>query len=510
MGSVIIRAIGVTRRCFPIQVRWGSFVPQNNLRAQAPGGSSDTSGGENPPAFTRLITQRHQNFMGSFAAIKTAASAKSDRDAVPQLAIVEPAAPPAPGSTAPGRRVLFVDADPAALQRFERELEAVRARWEFSFAASGTVALQLLAEHNAFDAVIADLPMPGMSGLDLLNEVAKQHPQTKRFIRCDAADRPHLKCSTGPAPHTMPREADAGQIEDALARAFLLDAWMADAGLKNLVARIRRLPSLPVLYTQVLEELQKTDGSIEVIAQAIAKDPVMTAKILQVVNSPYFALAYEVNSPVEAVLFLGTERTKSVILLAKVFSQFDQTKCAGFSLETTWLHSMAVSSFARIIALDYMKETKQGDLAFTAGLLHDVGKLFLAANLPAEYSQIIAQAARRQLPVRDVEHEALGATHAELGACQLGLWGLPLPILQAIAWHHEPRNSGEKTFSVLTAVHIANAFDYERKGVNAGKEDTQLAEYYLQTLGVAQRLNRWRELCGIGTKCNGRIVAEKT
>jgi HD-like signal output (HDOD) protein len=222
----------------------------------------------------------------------------------------------------------------------------------------------------------------------------------------------------------------------------------------------------------------------------------MTTKMLQLVNSAVFALTREISDPIEAVMFLGAENTKALILLTGVFSQFGKTQCHGFDPEALWRHLMAVGCFARIVAQVEKQDSNTSDLCFTAGLLHDIGKLLLAANLPTEYSQMIDQSQRRKLPLRQLEFEILGTTHAELGACLLGTWGLPLPILEAIAWHHLPQLSDDCTFSLLTAVHVANAIDREKTALGADILVSHMDGDYLKRLSMAGRRNRWRERCG--------------
>src|SRR6185503_5218675 len=109
----------------------------------------------------------------------------------------------------------------------------------------------------------------------------------------------------------------------SLRNAERLREWMAVPAIKKLLPQIRKLPAEPKLHSQVREELQSPNGSMEVVARLISQDPVMSAKILQMVNSAFFGLAHEVSDTSEAVMMLGTERVRSLVLLAGVFSQFD-------------------------------------------------------------------------------------------------------------------------------------------------------------------------------------------
>jgi HD-like signal output (HDOD) protein len=402
------------------------------------------------------------------------------------------------------RQVLFVVGDAGTKQRLEQSLQHLQQRWRISITVHGSGTPELLSSTAEVVAVVADMKLPVGNGIELLTEVARLSPRALRFLRCEAADLKALNDHAGPAMQSIPLDADVEAIEVHLERALLIDSWMSNESLKALVSRMKKLPSLPTLYTQVITELQKPDGSIEFVARLIATDPMMTAKILQVVNSPFFGVTSEITDPGAAVMFLGTERTKSLVLMAKVFSQFDKTLCAGFSLDLLWRHCMGVGACARSLVMAETKDTRLADMAFTAGLLHDVGKLLLAANLPEEYSNLLAQSERRNVAERQVEQEALGATHAELGACLLGMWGLPLPILRAVGWHHTPALAEDTSFSLLTAVHVSNALDYEKKSAAGAPPKTSLDPDYLDQLGLKSKRNAWRKICGCPPKVDAR------
>ena len=155
---------------------------------------------------------------------------------------------------------------------------------------------------------------------------------------------------------------------------------------------------------------------------------------------------------------------------------------------------MQVAIFARAITYAETKDAKVAEAAFTAGLLHDIGKLVLAANVPEMYGTVRRLELSKKISQREAEVIVLGTTHAQLGACLLGKWGLPLPILEAIAWHHEPERCTDKGFSMLAAVHAANAFAQE------GSEDAvhhRIKLEFLLRIGLGDCRNRWREVCGI-------------
>src|SRR5439155_20411384 len=131
--------------------------------------------------------------------------------------------------------------------------------------------------------------------------------------------------------------------------------------------------------------------------------------------------------------------------------------------------------------------------AFTAGMLHDIGKLLLAANLPEGFKEALATARREQMQLWDAERAVFGATHGELGACLLGIWGLPMPIVEAVALHHYPSRFLSKQFCPLTAVHVANALEHEIQKDNQSLVRAGVDTNYLTELGLEQRFEVWRD-----------------
>ena len=156
---------------------------------------------------------------------------------------------------------------------------------------------------------------------------------------------------------------------------------------------------------------------------------------------------------------------------------------------------MSTARFARGICRQETGDNKMAEEAFTAGVLHDIGKLMLAANLPQEFKDAARQSHEKKITLATSERQALGATHAEIGGCVLGIWGLPAAIVTAIAFHHRPDQHATKNFSPLTAVHVANALEHE---LNPDKDDPtpeQVDRYYLEELGLQNRVEAWREGC---------------
>jgi HD-like signal output (HDOD) protein/CheY-like chemotaxis protein len=390
------------------------------------------------------------------------------------------------------KRILFVDDDPNVLQGLQRMLRSLRQEWDMFFVHSGREALDLLA-HQCVDVIVSDMRMPEMDGAQLLNEVRQRCPHMVRIILSGHSDREMLLRSVGPAHQFLAKPCDADMLKSTIARACALRDLLRDEMLKRLVAGMQTLPSLPTLYLEVLETAQAADGSLEKIGKIIERDISMTAKILQLVNSAFFGLGRHISTPVQAVSLLGLDTVKALILSSQVFSNFDPVKTPGLCLDTLWQHSMAVGVCAKAITKAENGAKRLIDDAFMAGLLHDVGKLVLAVNLPQLYSRALSLVQTEGVTEWDAERHVLGATHAEVGAYLLGLWGLPDSIVEALAFHHSPSACPDCTLSPLTAVHVADALVYEEQAVHGETPKGFVDQAYLAELGVEECLARWRQ-----------------
>ena len=263
-----------------------------------------------------------------------------------------------------------------------------------------------------------------------------------------------------------------------------------DANLSALVAGMSVLPSLPSLYFEITELLNNPKTSIQMLSEAINKDIGMTAKILQVANSAFFGQRQSTKNLTRALALLGLDNMKALVLSLASFSQCTQEQLRRFALETLWDHCFAVATYAKHIAQLEQQESSMNDAAFTAGLLHDCGRLIFAINVPDAYEQVLTLVRQEGISLWEAEREIFEASHAEVGAYLLGIWGLPDPIVEAVAFHHRPFQRKEQTFSPLTAVHVANALISTAGGSDSSHSPVDLT--YLTQLGRVDRLPFWQ------------------
>ncbi len=388
------------------------------------------------------------------------------------------------------KRVLFVDDEPQELARYRTLFEGMQPEWEIGCAGSGKEALKMMLQ-QPYDVVVADYSMPEMDGIELLGKVMQRHPQTVRLIVCAPAERDTGLRLAGMAHQDLAKPADEEQLLAAIERTTALRELLNNSKLKSLVSQVTSLPSMPDLYLALLEELQKEDPSIDRVGEIIVRDPAMCAKLLQLVNSAFFGLPQKITNPGEAAMYVGLETIKALVLSLQFFALFERVRMPEFSFDALWAHCWATGLIAKKLARLERMEHAQVETAFTAGLLHDAGKLVLATGLHVQYQAALRLQKQRPVPLSQIERDILGASHAEVGAYLLALWALPDPLVESLAWHHCPSDSLNFSLSPLTIVHVANVFEQEQR---TPKEFlSPLDQDYLRKVGVLERIDDWRE-----------------
>ena len=387
------------------------------------------------------------------------------------------------------RSILCFLRNPAALA----DLQTVREGWEITIVRSREEAFEALAA-GRFETVVIDAREQCEVEKEFLTAVANRCPALARILLFHPTDKAAHSRGSGLADQYVPQPCTMETLVAAAARAKLMHHWLANPALTRLLPRLRKLPSVPDVYLQVMEAIQSPDADLEEIGRIMSKDLVMTAKLLQIINSSFFALPRAITNPAEAVAHLGLAQTKALVLLASVFCNYTEDKSSGFSLDQLWRHSLGTAEMARRITQFETKNVLMADEAFIAGMLHDVGKLFYAVNCPEEFHGLMMLTESNGATYLETEQQMLGTTHAELGAFVLATWGLPAAILEGIAFHHTPsRHPGER-FCPLTAVHVANVLDHEANSGSASVHGSQLDNPYLARVGCENRLAAWKDL----------------
>jgi putative nucleotidyltransferase with HDIG domain len=385
------------------------------------------------------------------------------------------------------KRLLFVDDEMMVLDGLRRALHGMRQEWEMNFVDSAAAALQAL-DQGPYDAIVTDMRMPGTDGAQLLEQVKQTHPDVVRIVLSGQSSREAVFRSIAPAHQFLSKPCDPQELVTRLGQAFAMRDLLSNQCLKALVSRMQSIPSLPTLYEELTAVLRLDSPSLAQIERIISKDVGMAAKILQLANSAFIGACGRVSSLRQAVNLIGIESVRTLVLSIHVFSRCEANSEVAAYLPALWEHSVTVASLAQRIATAEGCAKAVIEESFTAGLLHDIGKVMFLSEMLDKYRRIIGVDPGSTVTL---EFELLGCTHAQLGAYLVSIWGLPLPLVQAIAYHHCPAVTDEMQFSSLAAVHFADAIASTNDATTLNR-DIEMDLNYLDGLGLRQREAVWR------------------
>jgi len=384
--------------------------------------------------------------------------------------------------------IVFVDDEQDVISGYKRMLFSMRKEWEMHFALSGKEALEII-EKSKIDVLITDMRMPFMDGAELLNTVKNKYPEIIRIVLSGYQDEVKILRSTTTAHQFLLKPCTAQKIKDTIERVLSFRNKLENQKLIEVINGIGELPSIPDIYLKLEEEMNKQDFSFEKIKKIISGDPGMTVKILQTVNSGFFGMPREITDLLQALNFLGINIVKSIVLYLQTFSKDNiPAKYTNYS-QKLGEHSLKVANIAKRIAFLEKKNKKEIDNSFTSGILHDIGKLILLTK-PDIFDEIIHVVSSKNIDYNQAEEEVIGISHQTIGAYLLGIWGLPNSIIDATAYHHNPMESRTDSFTILTAIHVANGFELCKEAeFNESKMIIDLN--YLEYINLKHKLPYW-------------------
>lgn len=385
-------------------------------------------------------------------------------------------------------RIMFVDDEPNILEGLRARLHRQRRSWDMVFVGSGHEALAHL-EKSPVDVIVSDMRMPEMDGATLLRHVQEKYPSVVRIVLSGHSDLESSLRAVPVSHQFLGKPCEAGVIEDVVERARSLQRLVGDDSIKRAIGGIRDLPALPRTYSRLVATVHDESTSLADVAHIINQDIAVCAKVLQLVNSAYFRISRTISKVEEAVAFLGLETIKQVVLASEVFGSARVRAHPG--TELTERHAMLVSNVAAHL-LNQSKGPRED--AAVAGLLHDIGKLVLAVELPAQMAQVDQEMRAEQCPAHVAEQRILGVTHAEIGGYLLGLWGLPYPIIEAVANHHHPTRVPTSSFGILAAVHVADGLVNEVDQDEDPSAPPLLDDQFLERVGGTGQMPTWRAM----------------
>jgi putative nucleotidyltransferase with HDIG domain len=227
---------------------------------------------------------------------------------------------------------------------------------------------------------------------------------------------------------------------------------MSALSMEDIVKDLEDLPSLPAVVMELLSSIDQEDVDISVLAKKVSHDAALTAKTLRLANSSLYGLQVKVTTIQQAITFLGFQTTRNLITAAAITGCFADGKCPGFDDKAFWRHSIATAACCKVLA---RRMRFNQDYAFTAGLLHDIGRLVLVSSHPALYQQVLEKRSELDCTYLEAEQEVLGVDHVMAGVALAEHWNFSDTMRLAIAHHHDPDAAGAGFLA--TIVHVANS-----------------------------------------------------
>jgi len=386
-------------------------------------------------------------------------------------------------------RIVFVDDDPQVLQALELLLLSRKNTWEIHYLTSAQAALELM-NHQHVDVLVTDMMMPIMDGTTLLSHVVKNHPEIFRVVMSASQDRTRTLQNLDLIHQYLPKPCNGQALIHAVTRACELRKLVTHDELKCQIARIHTLPCRPESYQQLRGLLTRQPYQHAAISQVIRRDPGMSSKLLQWVNSNFFGINQRVTEVHHAVNLLGPELLYDIVEKFNAFNEPSTLSPRQIEYNKLSDHSSRVAAFAKAIIVGQEHTTPQAaEDAYTAGLLHDVGKLTMVEYFGTRYTQLMQKSRVAGMELRELEISELGVSHAQVGAYLLGLWGLPDSIIDAVANHDQPPMPTQDGMTVQAAVYLANIMDQNEDGprqspnVQAIDPDLLLNHLKMSTMG---------------------------
>jgi HD-like signal output (HDOD) protein/CheY-like chemotaxis protein len=391
--------------------------------------------------------------------------------------------------------ILFVDEEKFVHKALQRSFRKLRDEWEMRFAANPSEALEALQAAPA-DVIVTETVFTNQDGMDFLQTVRDEHPESVRIILSGYADPNIILQSVNLAHQYLAKPCEDEALKATIARAFMIKELLGNDAIKQVISKIDSLPSVPSLYLELVEELKSEEASIAKVGDIISKDMGLTAKILKLVNSSFFGLPQRITNPAKAASLLGLDIVKAIVLASGTLDKFKKIQSPGFSMDQMWQHAYTSAVYAKIIAGDAGLDRKSVDTAFMAGLLHDIGVLLIATHLPEGFARILKHMHQSQTSMAVAEMQVIGTTHAAIGAYLLGLWGLPDAIIDAVAFHHSPGCKASEGLNLAIITHAANALAHSGDDISDSERIIDDIDYtYFQETGRLADLKNWQKAC---------------
>jgi putative nucleotidyltransferase with HDIG domain len=250
----------------------------------------------------------------------------------------------------------------------------------------------------------------------------------------------------------------------------------------EVVAKIRDLPSLPVLIMDLLNTIGKENVDIKSLAESVSHDQALTAKVLRLANSTFYGMSRKVRTIPQAISVLGFETVRTLITAAAVTDHFFGNDKSNFNFTAFWRHALGTAVCARVLARTLHVNQ---EYAFVAGLLHDIGRLVLVTFFSKQYDAVLAYRAEHDCYLFEAERQVLQVDHAVIGEALTQAWKFPEAMQRAVAHHHRLRLQADDSLAAI--VHVADVLSHALD-LSSDDEDLvpPLSQEIWNSLGISE------------------------
>lgn len=359
-------------------------------------------------------------------------------------------------------RILFVDDESQILRSITRLF--MDTEYEVLTAGSGAEALELL-EVEQVDVIVSDMKMPKMTGYELLNEVKKRFPNIVRIILSGFSDERIV--------------FDA--LQKNIAKLYILKPWenavlintiekvfQIESVLRNnekvlkLLNNAEELPTIKTSYQKIINVIESGEEIYKVV-EAIECDNSIVIKLLHIVNSSYYSV--KTGSIKRAVAYLGLDNIKNIVIASAFIDALNFNAKDNKKLEQLWEHAFISNRIISIIYTEFLNK-KIPETEMNAGLLSNVGIIFMIHSFHEKYMEIFEEVEKHNSSLIELENKAFGTNHQEVGGYLLQWWDIPLPIVEAALYHHNPFDENIINKQIVLVAHIAEKYAWDILKIN--------------------------------------------
>jgi len=393
------------------------------------------------------------------------------------------------------KTILFVDDELQILRSIIKLF--VNTEYEVITANSGIEALDIL-ENKKVDVIVSDMKMTEMNGYELLSQVKKRFPHIVRVILSGLTEERIVfdALQKNIAKLHILKPWDNNVIVETIEKVFQIENVLKDnENVLKIINNAEELPTIKMSYQKIISVIEN-DEEIYKIVDAIECDNSIVIKLLHIVNSSYYAI--KTGSIKRAVAYLGLDNIKNIVIASAFIDSLTFNSKDNERLEKLWEHAFISNRIISIIYNEFLSK-KILEAEMNAGLLSNVGIIFMMHSFHDKYMEIFDEAEIQHIDIIDLENKAFGTNHQEIGGYLLQWWDIPLPIVEASLYHHNPFDKNIINKQIVCAAHIAEkyAWDILRENYYIGFDEKVFEELKIDKKKFEKRLKETLELSGL-------------